>query len=180
MDEAKAWAAEIAEQSPTALSFLKASFNADTEHQGGIGEMANGGLDLFMNSEEGARVRGRSRRSADPTPPRFAHRMAVIDIGGKDRCVTGAASGDQRRTMHHDTGRGRRDGGRRRPATPMVDRTTAEQIEVSAHAADLADPAAVDALRDEVIETHGVPRAVHHELHRPRTASSGLHRGARR
>jgi dihydroxynaphthoic acid synthetase len=53
MDEAKRWAAEIAEKSPTAIKFLKHSFNTDTDHQGGISNMADAGLDLFVDSEEG-------------------------------------------------------------------------------------------------------------------------------
>jgi len=53
MDEAKRWAAEIAEKSPTAIKFLKHSFNADTDHQGGISNMADAGLELFVDSEEG-------------------------------------------------------------------------------------------------------------------------------
>ena len=40
--EAKRWAAEIAKMSPTAIRFLKHSFNADTDHQGGISNMADG------------------------------------------------------------------------------------------------------------------------------------------
>ena len=51
--EAKRWAAEIAAMSPTAIRFLKHSFNADTDHQGGIGNMAAAGLDLFVQTDEG-------------------------------------------------------------------------------------------------------------------------------
>jgi naphthoate synthase len=49
---AKAWAAEIAALSPTALRFLKASFNADTEHQAGLSQMAMAGLDVFAGTAE--------------------------------------------------------------------------------------------------------------------------------
>jgi dihydroxynaphthoic acid synthetase len=53
MAEAKAWAAEIAEKSPTALRFLKQSFNADTDHQAGLSNLAMSALDLFTASPEG-------------------------------------------------------------------------------------------------------------------------------
>lgn len=53
LDEAKAWAAEIAEKSPTALRFLKQSFNADTDHQAGLSNLAMSALDLFTASPEG-------------------------------------------------------------------------------------------------------------------------------
>ena len=51
--EAKRWAAEIAQMSPTAIRFLKHSFNADTDHQGGIGNLAEAALDLFVETDEG-------------------------------------------------------------------------------------------------------------------------------
>lgn len=51
--EAKRWAEEIAAMSPTAIKFLKHSFNADTDHQGGIGNMADAGLGLFVETAEG-------------------------------------------------------------------------------------------------------------------------------
>ncbi len=53
MDEAKAWAMEIAEKSPTAIRFLKQSFNADTDHQAGLSNLAMSALDLFAVSPEG-------------------------------------------------------------------------------------------------------------------------------
>jgi dihydroxynaphthoic acid synthetase len=51
--EAKSWAAEIAEKSPTAIKFLKQSFNADTDHQAGLSNLAMSGLDLYAVSAEG-------------------------------------------------------------------------------------------------------------------------------
>jgi dihydroxynaphthoic acid synthetase len=51
--EAKRWAREIAQMSPTAIKFLKHSFNTDTDHQGGISNMADAGLDLFVETAEG-------------------------------------------------------------------------------------------------------------------------------
>jgi len=53
MDEAMAWADEIAEKSPTAIRFLKQSFNADTDHQAGLSNMALSALDLYAVSPEG-------------------------------------------------------------------------------------------------------------------------------
>ncbi len=51
--EAKRWAADIAAMSPTAIKFLKHSFNADTDHQGGLSNMADAGLELFVGTPEG-------------------------------------------------------------------------------------------------------------------------------
>lgn len=53
LDEALAWAAEIAANSPTAIRFLKQSFNADTDHQAGLSNMAMSALDLYAVSDEG-------------------------------------------------------------------------------------------------------------------------------
>ena len=53
LTEARAWAAEIDEKSPTAIKFLKQSFNADTDHQAGFSNMAMTALDLFAVSDEG-------------------------------------------------------------------------------------------------------------------------------
>jgi dihydroxynaphthoic acid synthetase len=53
LPEAKSWAAEIAEKSPTAIRFLKQSFNADTDHQAGLSNLAMSALDLFTASPEG-------------------------------------------------------------------------------------------------------------------------------
>lgn len=67
IEEAKSWAAEIAALSPTALAFLKRSFNADTEHQAGIQGLAMLGLKTFglsAEASEGA-VAFVERRSPD-------------------------------------------------------------------------------------------------------------------
>ncbi|MHB8334985.1 MAG: enoyl-CoA hydratase-related protein [Acidimicrobiales bacterium] len=53
LDEAKSWAAEIADKSPTAIRFLKQSFNADTDHQAGLSNLAMSALDLFTAAPEG-------------------------------------------------------------------------------------------------------------------------------
>ena len=54
LDTCREWARMIASYSPTAIRFLKHSFNADTDHQAGLGNIAFAGLDLFVHSEEGA------------------------------------------------------------------------------------------------------------------------------
>ena len=53
MPETRRWVAEVAEKSPTAIRFLKQSFNADTDHQAGYSNMAMTALDLFTASPEG-------------------------------------------------------------------------------------------------------------------------------
>jgi 2-ketocyclohexanecarboxyl-CoA hydrolase len=50
--EVRGWADEILALSPTALRFVKQSFNTDTEHQAGIGQLAFSGLGLFVESSE--------------------------------------------------------------------------------------------------------------------------------
>lgn len=53
LNEAKKWAQEIAEKSPTAIRFLKHSFNTDTEHQAGLANMSTAALELFLQTPEG-------------------------------------------------------------------------------------------------------------------------------
>ena len=52
LDKAREYARKIASYSPTALKFLKHSFNADTEHIAGVSNIAFDGLDLFVSSQE--------------------------------------------------------------------------------------------------------------------------------
>ncbi|WP_109474278.1 enoyl-CoA hydratase-related protein [Ornithinimicrobium cavernae] len=52
MDKAREYARKIASYSPTALRFLKHSFNADSDHMQGLGNIAFAGLDLFVESDE--------------------------------------------------------------------------------------------------------------------------------
>ncbi|MGE5272187.1 MAG: enoyl-CoA hydratase-related protein [Verrucomicrobiota bacterium] len=47
-----AWGKTISSYSPTAIRFIKHSFNADTEHIVGIQSLAYGGLELFSKSTE--------------------------------------------------------------------------------------------------------------------------------
>ena len=51
-EEAQAWAKELLQKSPTALKFLKYSFNADTAHIAGISNMAMGALELYYQTDE--------------------------------------------------------------------------------------------------------------------------------
>jgi naphthoate synthase len=50
--EVRRYADEILALSPTALRFLKQSFNAETEHLAGTGQLAFSGLREFQRSEE--------------------------------------------------------------------------------------------------------------------------------
>jgi 2-ketocyclohexanecarboxyl-CoA hydrolase len=50
--EVRRWADEILVLSPTALRFVKQSFNADSEHLAGVGQLAFSGLGLFVESDE--------------------------------------------------------------------------------------------------------------------------------
>jgi naphthoate synthase len=69
MEEARAWGREAAALSPTALRFLKASFNADSVQAYGQGVLAFAGLDAFGKSEEAKE--GRSA-FAEKRPPDFS------------------------------------------------------------------------------------------------------------
>jgi naphthoate synthase len=66
------WGRRIASYSPTALRFLKHSFNADTDHQAGLSHLAFDGLAVFADTpeaEEGARAFA-EKRPPDFTPYR--------------------------------------------------------------------------------------------------------------
>jgi naphthoate synthase len=73
LDAALEWADEIGQKSPTALRFLKQSFNADTEHQAGLSAMAMSALDLYAVSDEG--MEG-ARAFAEKRAPDFASKVA--------------------------------------------------------------------------------------------------------
>ena len=65
---AREWASEVASKSPTAIRFLKQSFNADTEHQGGLSNLAMSALDLYTSSPEGQEG---ANAFAEHRPPEF-------------------------------------------------------------------------------------------------------------
>src|ERR671914_1680734 len=50
--EVRRWADEILALSPTALRFVKQSFNADSEHMAGIAQLGFSGLSQFVGSDE--------------------------------------------------------------------------------------------------------------------------------
>jgi naphthoate synthase len=52
-DEAERWAREILAHSPTAIRFLKAAFNADSDGLAGIQQLAGDATRLFYMTEEG-------------------------------------------------------------------------------------------------------------------------------
>ena len=54
MDEARAWAGEILTKSPTALAFLKHSFNAEHEGIAGISQLSFDALGMFVGTDEAA------------------------------------------------------------------------------------------------------------------------------
>ena len=74
-DEVRRWAAEILQLSPTALRFVKQSFNGDTEHLAGVGSLAFSGLGLFVESDEAAEG---VRAFEEKRPPDFAPYRARV------------------------------------------------------------------------------------------------------
>ena len=101
MDEAKAWAAEIGEKSPTALRFLKQSFNADTDHQAGPVQPRDVRAGPVRRLARGHGGRRRVRREA-PAGLRRARRPT-------DRPLShGLRTHRRRRLEFRDRARGRR------------------------------------------------------------------------
>lgn len=68
MDEARSWAREIAALSPTAIRFLKQSFNVDTEMQAGLSALAASGLELFVGTDE---AKEGAQAFVEKRPPNF-------------------------------------------------------------------------------------------------------------
>lgn len=71
--EVDAWCAEINAKSPTALAIAKRSFNADTEHLRGIGNLAFQAVALYFNTEE-SHEGGNALREKRPADFRAAKR----------------------------------------------------------------------------------------------------------
>jgi dihydroxynaphthoic acid synthetase len=71
LETAVAWGRRIGSYSPTALRFLKHSFNADTDHLAGISHLAFDGLELFAHSEEGMEGAQAFAEKRDPDFRRF-------------------------------------------------------------------------------------------------------------
>src|SRR3954470_6911257 len=76
-DEVRRWADEILALSPTALRFLKQSFNAETEHLAGLGSVAFSGLTAFLESDE---AREGVTAFAEKRPPDFARYRARVSV----------------------------------------------------------------------------------------------------
>ena len=71
MAETRRWCDKILSKSPTALRFLKASFNADTDHVYGIQAIAHGATHLFYGTEEGREGRESFKAKREPDFSKF-------------------------------------------------------------------------------------------------------------
>ncbi len=69
--ETDEWCRKILSRSPTALRFLKASFNSDTDHVYGLQAIAHGATHLFYGSEEGKEGREAWKAKREPDFSRF-------------------------------------------------------------------------------------------------------------
>jgi 2-ketocyclohexanecarboxyl-CoA hydrolase len=76
-DEVRRWADEALLLSPTALRFLKQSFNADSEHIAGLGQIAFSGLGLFVDSEEAQEGVSAFAEKREPDFARFRARASA-------------------------------------------------------------------------------------------------------
>lgn len=70
-EETVKWAREILSKSPTAIRFLKAAFNADTDGQSGIQELAGAATMLFYMTEEGQEGRNAFNEKRKPDFSKF-------------------------------------------------------------------------------------------------------------
>jgi naphthoate synthase len=70
-EESITWAREILGHSPTALRFLKAAFNADTDGLAGLQELAGDATRLFYMTEEGQEGRNAFLEKRKPDFSRF-------------------------------------------------------------------------------------------------------------
>ncbi|MQA26241.1 MAG: 1,4-dihydroxy-2-naphthoyl-CoA synthase [Micromonosporaceae bacterium] len=68
METALAWGRKIASYSPTALRFLKHSFNADSDHMAGLSHLAFDGLEVFSGTNEATEG---AAAFAEKRPPDF-------------------------------------------------------------------------------------------------------------
>ncbi|MEE8395401.1 MAG: 1,4-dihydroxy-2-naphthoyl-CoA synthase [bacterium] len=71
MAETRLWCEKMLGKSPTALRFLKASFNADTDHVFGIQAIAHGATQLFYGTEEAKEGREAFKAKREPDFSRF-------------------------------------------------------------------------------------------------------------
>lgn len=70
-EETVKWAKEIMQHSPTALRFLKASFNADTDGLAGLQQLAGDATLLFYTTEEAKEGRDAFKEKRDPDFEQF-------------------------------------------------------------------------------------------------------------
>ena len=78
------WADEMLALSPTALRFLKQSFNADTEQLAGVGQLAFTGLELFVESDEAREgVRAFTEKRAPDFAPLPGAGLGLVSKGGQ-------------------------------------------------------------------------------------------------
>jgi 2-ketocyclohexanecarboxyl-CoA hydrolase len=75
--EVRRWADEILALSPTALRFVKQSFNADSEHMAGLGQLAFSGLSQFVESDE---AREGVKAFAEKRAPDFAPYRSAASV----------------------------------------------------------------------------------------------------
>ena len=66
VSETRRWCDKILAKSPTALRFLKASFNADTDHVWGLQAIAHGATHLFYGTDEAKEGREAWKEKRDP------------------------------------------------------------------------------------------------------------------
>ncbi len=71
MAATRIWCDKILAKSPTSLRFLKASFNADTDHVYGIQAIAHGATHLFYSTEEGREGRDAWQSNREPDFSKF-------------------------------------------------------------------------------------------------------------
>ena len=72
-DEAVKWAREILAHSPTAIRFLKAAFNADTDGLAGIQQLAGNATGLFYMTEEGREGKNAFLEKRSPDFSKYPH-----------------------------------------------------------------------------------------------------------
>jgi naphthoate synthase len=65
-EEGVAWAQEILQKSPVAIRFLKAAFNADTDGQAGLQELAGNATMVYYMTEEGQEGRNAYNEKRSP------------------------------------------------------------------------------------------------------------------
>jgi 2-ketocyclohexanecarboxyl-CoA hydrolase len=75
--EVRRWADEALALSPTALRFVKQSFNADSEHLAGIGAVAFSGLAQYLESDEASEGVRAFNEKREPNFAPFRARVSV-------------------------------------------------------------------------------------------------------